>query len=42
MRETPWDPELAELLDAHRLRVEEEAVLPMLLADLADLSDLGA
>jgi uncharacterized protein (TIGR02679 family) len=34
VHETPWSPELAAALDQHRLRVEEESVLKMLLADL--------
>lgn len=32
---TEWDPALAEALEAHRLKVEEEALVEMLLADLA-------
>ena len=32
---TEWDPALAEALEPHRLKVEEEAVVEMLLADLA-------
>ncbi|MFJ2751022.1 TIGR02679 family protein [Streptomyces sp. NPDC087297] len=32
---SPWDPELALALAEHALRVEEEAVLDVLLADLA-------
>ena len=35
VRETPWSPELAEALEEHRLRVEEESVIERLLADLA-------
>jgi uncharacterized protein (TIGR02679 family) len=33
---TPWDPELAEAMRRHAVRVEEELVLPDLLADLAE------
>lgn len=32
--ETPWSPSLAAALDEHRLRVEEESVLELLLSDL--------
>ncbi|MFK0220182.1 DUF2399 domain-containing protein [Streptomyces vinaceus] len=32
---SPWDPDLARALAEHALRVEEEAVLDLLLADLA-------
>ncbi|PSL06856.1 uncharacterized protein (TIGR02679 family) [Haloactinopolyspora alba] len=32
---TPWDPELAEAMRVHRVRIEEELVLDTLLDDLA-------
>ena len=39
---TPWDPALAEAMERHAVRVEEELVLPGLLSDLAPgLSDRG-
>jgi len=34
-RDTPWDPELRHHIATHALRVEEEHVIEMLLADLA-------
>ncbi|WP_243789298.1 TIGR02679 family protein [Saccharopolyspora gloriosae] len=34
--ETPWDPQLAELMSTASRAVEEETVLPALLADLRD------
>jgi uncharacterized protein (TIGR02679 family) len=33
-RDTPWDPDLRHHLESHTLRIEEEHVIDMLLADL--------
>ncbi|MBS2546271.1 TIGR02679 family protein [Catenulispora sp. NL8] len=40
-RDTPWDPELRRHLQAHAVRVEEEQVIDVLLADLAHGTDHG-
>ncbi|WP_165314375.1 TIGR02679 family protein [Agromyces protaetiae] len=39
---TEWDPALAESLESHRLRVEEEALVETLLADLAAFAAVEA